>query len=113
MWVIYMYSLKKEEDIANILKYHRAKDMINIINFFPGLSPVDDLAIILDEEDYLKNKNSISHLTSIRNGNPISEPCMKSIPTKEINPNYNEIIKEIKRENKNGVLILFHLNVNI
>lgn len=106
-----MYCLKNEKDIPYIKKYHRAKDMINIMNFFPGLSPVDDLAIILDEEDYLKNKEKVSHLTSIRNGNPINEPCMKSIPTKEINPDYIEIIKEIKKENEKGVLILFHLNV--
>ena len=106
-----MYSLKNEKDIPYILKYHRAKDMVNIINFFPGLSPVSDLAVILDEEDYLKNKDKISHLTSIRNGNPINELCMKSIPTREINPDYIEIIKEIKKENKNGVLILFNLDV--
>lgn len=107
-----MYSLKNDKDIPYILKYHRAKDMVNIIKFFPGLSPVDDLAVILDEEDYIKNQDKISHLTSIRNGNPITELCMKSIPTKEINPDYIEIIKEIKKENRNGVLILFHLNVN-
>ena len=107
-----MYSLRNEKDIRNILKYHRAKDMINIMNFFPGLSPIDDLAIILDESDYLENKQKISHLTNIRNGNPINEPCMKSIPTKDINPDYIKIIREIKKENNNGALILFHLNVN-
>ena len=106
-----MYSIKNEKDIPYVLKYHRAKDMVNIMNFFPGLSPVDDLAIILDEEDYLNNKDKLSNLTSIRNGNPTTEPCMKSIPVKEINPNYIEVIKEIKKENGNGVLILFHLNV--
>ena len=107
-----MYTLRNEKDIKNILKYHRAKDMINIMNFFPGLSPIDDLAIILDESDYLENKQKISHLTNIRNGNPINEPCMKSIPTKDINPDYIKIIREIKKENNNGALILFHLNVN-
>jgi len=86
--------------------------MVNIMNFFPRLSPIDDLAVILDEEDYLKNKEKISHLTSVRNGNPVNELCMKSIPTKEINPDYIEIIKEIKKENPKGVLILFHLNIN-
>jgi len=106
-----MYSLQNKKDIINILKYHRAKDMVNIMYFFPGLSPVDDLSIILDEEDYLKNKDKISHLTNIRNGNPVNEPCMKSIPTKEIKPNCIEILKKIKQQNKNGVLILFHLNV--
>ena len=106
-----MYSIKNEKDIPYILKYHRAKDMINIMKFFPNLSPIDDLVVILDEEDYLKNKDKVSDLTSIRNGNPISEPCMKSIPVKEINPDIINIIKEIKKENPKGVLILFHLNV--
>lgn len=106
-----MYSIKNEKDIPYILKYHRAKDMINIMKFFPNLSPIDDLVVILDEKDYLNNKENIINLTSIRNGNPISEPCMKSIPVKEINPDIINIIKEIKKENKNGVLILFHLNV--
>lgn len=49
-----MYSLKNKKDISYILKYHRAKDMVNILRFFPGLSPIDDLVVILDEEDYLK-----------------------------------------------------------
>ena len=106
-----MYSLKNEKDIPSILKYHRAKDMLNIMTFFPALSPIDDLAIILDEDDYLKNKDKLHNLTSIRNGNPTTEPCMKSIPVKEIEPNVLEVIKDIKKENENGVLILFHLNV--
>lgn len=106
-----MYSIKNEKDIPYILKYHRANDMVNILTFFPGLSPIDDLVVIMDEEDYLKNKDKLGNLTSVRNGNPINEHCMKSIPVKEIDPDIIEIIRAIKKENKNGVLILFHLNV--
>ena len=106
-----MYRINNEKDIPYILKYHRARDMVNIMTFFPGLSPIDDLAIIIDEEDYRNNLASLSNLTSIRNGNPIKEPCMKSIPVKEINPDILKILQEIKKENKEGVLILFHINV--
>ena len=106
-----MYRINNENDIPYILNYHRARDMVNIMTFFPGLSPIDDLAIILNEEDYTSNLESLSNLTSIRNGNPVKEPCMKSIPVKEINSNKLDILKEIKKENKEGVLILFHLNV--
>lgn len=105
-----MYSIRNKNDIPNILKYHRAKDMVNIMTFFPGLSPVNDLAVILDEDDYKKNKDKISHLTNIRNGNPITEACMKSIPVKDINPNPIDILKSIKKENEKGVLILFSLD---
>ena len=48
-----MYTINNETDKTKILKYHRAKDMVNIMKYFPGLSPVDDLAVILDEKDYL------------------------------------------------------------
>ena len=106
-----MYSIKNKDDIPNILKYHRARDMVNIMNYFPGLSPIDDMAIIMDANDYLKHKDELTNLTSIRNGNPVSEACMKSIPVKEINPDILEVIGEIKKENKKGVLILFHLDV--
>lgn len=104
-----MYSMKNEDDIKHILQYHRANDMVNIFRFFPDLSPVKDLAVILDEEDYLKNKNKVAHLTSIRNGNPITQPCMKSIPVKEKDVDILDTIKKIKEENKDGVLILFNL----
>ena len=104
-----MYSIKNKNDIKYILKYHRAKDMVNIMRFFPGLSPVDDLVVILDENDYENNKDNLNGLDNIRNGNPISEPCMKSIAFKNSNQDKLEAIKKIKKENEKGVLILFHL----
>lgn len=107
-----MYYSQREKDIKNILKYHRAKDMINIMKYFPGLSPVDELAVVTSENDYLENKELLKNLTSIRNGNPTTELCMKSIPVKEINPDILEVMKDVKKENKNGVVILFHLTVN-
>ena len=106
-----MYSIKNDEDIKYILKYHIANDMVNIFKFFPDLSPIDDLAVVLNEKDYLDNKDKLINLTSIRNGNPISQHCMKSIPVKENNPDILETLKKVKAENKDGVLILFHLNV--
>ena len=106
-----MYRITNKEDLPYISKYHRAKDMIDIMTFFPGLSPIDDLAIILDEEDYLKHKEEVRDLVYMRNGNPINELCMESIPVRGITQDPLEVIKKIKEVNKNGVLILFHLNV--
>ena len=105
-----MYSIKNKNDIPYILKYHRAKDMINIMRFFPGLSPVKDLVVVLDEKDYENNINKLDGLDNIRNGNPITEPCMKSIIIKNENQDRLEALKMIKKDNKNGVLILFSLD---
>ncbi len=106
-----MYYSERKEDIKNILKYHRAKDMINIMKYFPGLSPVDKLAVVTSKKDYLDNQKILKDLTSIRNGNPTNELCMKSIPVKEINPDILEIMDQVKEENKNGALVLFHLYI--
>lgn len=54
-----MYNIKNDKDIEKILKYHRAKDMVNIMKYFPDLSPIDDLVVILDEEDLLRNARFI------------------------------------------------------
>ena len=105
-----MYRITNKKDIPYLLKYHRAKDMVNIMKFFPNLSPIDDLVVITDEDDYNLNKDKLNGFTNCRNGNPINELCMKSIPTEEIDFNPVEVLKKIKEENKNGVLILFHLN---
>ena len=104
-----MYNIKNEKDIPYILKYHRANDMVNIFRFFPGLSPIKDLVVITSKEDYLNNKDEITALTSIRNGNPITQHCMKSIPVKEKDADILEVIDKIKEENQDGVLILFNL----
>ena len=106
-----MYRMNNPNDVQYIMQYHRASDMINIIRFFPDLSPVDDLAVVLNEEDYLANKDKLKGLTSLRNGNPLSQVCMRSIPTKETDPDILELMRQVKEENPDGVLILFHLNV--
>ena len=108
-----MYSIKNEKDIKYMLKYHRAKDMINIMKFFPGLSPVDDMVVVVDEEDFLKNEDKLDGLDNIRNGNPVSEPCMRSIVIKNLDQDKLEALRMIKAKNENGVLILFHLENEI
>ena len=104
-----MYSIMNKNDIPFILKYHRAKDMVNIMRFFPGLSPVKDLVVILDVKDFENNIDKLDGLDNIRNGNPVTEPCMKSIVIKNFNQDKLEALRMIKEKNKNGVLILFNL----
>ena len=106
-----MYSSKNINDIKQILKYHRANDMMNLIRIFPDLSPVDHIVIITDEEDYINNKEIIDNMSGIRNGNPITEPCMKSVPAKVEDEDKLEILRRVKKVNEEGVLILFHLNL--
>ena len=105
-----MYSIRNKKDIEKIKKYHRAKDMLNIKDFFKDLSPVTDLVIILDEDDYNNNKDKLKDFKYMRNGNPITEPCMPSVPVRGITQSPVEIIRKIKEINPKGVLILFQVD---
>ena len=102
-----MYSINNEKDKIKILKYHRAKDMVNIMKYFPGLSPVDDLVVILDENDYLL-------LCSDGLSNKISETEMVSIIQKDIPlEEKGKLLVALANEHggeDNITLILLHFN---
>lgn len=103
-----MLVLEKDKD--KMMNYHRCKDMINLINYFPDLSPVIDLTIISDYDDYLNNYEYASKLMCSRNDTVISKPSMKSVETSGIIDNAEVVIKKIKEIDPDGVLILFNLN---
>lgn len=99
-----------EKDKDKMRNYHRCKDMINLIDYFPELSPIVDLTIVKDYKDYLDNYDVTSKLLCTRNDTLITKPSMKSVETKGIKDNVEEIFKKIKEIDKDGVLVLFNLN---
>lgn len=103
-----MLTIEKDKD--KMKNYHRCKDMINLIDYFPELSPVINLTIVNDYQDYLDNYDITSKLLCTRNDTLITKPSMKSIETSGIKGNVEDIFKKIKEIDKDGVLILFNLN---
>ena len=99
-----------EKDKDKMRNYHRCKDMINLIDYFPELSPIVNLTIVKDYKDYLDNYDVTSKLLCTRNDTLITKPSMKSVETKGIKDNVEEIFKKIKEIDKDGVLVLFNLN---
>lgn len=77
-----MLVLEKDKD--KMRNYHRCKDMINLIDYFPGLSPIVNLTIVNDYKDYLDNYDITSKLLCTRNDTLITKPSMKSVETKGI-----------------------------
>ena len=43
-----------------MMKYYRTNDMLNLLYFFPQLSPIKDLTIVESIEDYMNNKELIN-----------------------------------------------------
>lgn len=104
-----MLNINNSEDIPKMMKYHRAKDMINLITYFPELSPIRNLTIVESVDDYLENYDFYKNFPGERNDTLISRPCMKSVEGRGINPDIVSIFNEVKKIDSNGVLVLFDL----
>ena len=50
-----MLTINRNEDIDKMMKYHRTRDMLNLIKYFPDISPIIDLTIVEDLDDYYRN----------------------------------------------------------
>jgi hypothetical protein len=101
--------MKSRKDIERMKKYHRTGDMINLLTYFPELSPIKDLTIIENEKDYYENIDYCSGLKAQRNDTLRSKPSMKSIEGKGHGINILDVIEKVKNIDKDGVVVLFNL----
>lgn len=92
-----------------MMKYYRTSDMLNLLYFFPQLSPIKDLTIVEDEADYLRNQEFLNsfnqnRVDTLKGRTPIFgiENSGKS------NCFYDTLIK-VKEKDPFGVLVLFNV----
>lgn len=102
-----MLSMKKDSDILEMLNYHRTRDMINLLRFFPELSPIKDLYIIKSIDDYYDNIELCKKLPGLRNDTLITKPSMKSVEVSGWPYDFEKIFQNVKAIDKDGVIILF------
>ena len=108
-----MLSLKNYEDKIKMMKYHRTSEMINLIQFFPQLSPVTDLIIVENEQDYLNNKDLLNTYDQNR-----VDTLKKNIPISGIenagkSDGFYNTLLNVKKKDPDGVLVLFKIDENI
>lgn len=104
-----MLKYKNIEDRFKMMNYHRTRDMINLMIYFPDISPIKDLTIVENIDDYMNNYDYCKTLSSIRNDTLRCKPSMKSIETSGKNDNIEEIFKKVKDADSDGVIVLFNL----
>lgn len=104
-----MLYMKNKEDIQKMMKYHRSRDMLNLLKYFKELSPVTDMAIVTSIDDYRRNYAILKDFTGERNDISIDKPYMKSISGSGKDFDIESIFKKVKAVNSNGVLVLFNL----
>ena len=104
-----MLSVNNSKDIDKMLRYYRTSDMLNLIMYFPELSPIKNLTIIENEDDFEKNKDYIETLDSNRvdslKGKKILE--IENSGRKE---DFLTTMKKIKEVDPDGVLVLFNVD---
>lgn len=104
-----MLSINNVEDIPKMKRYYRANDMINLLYYFPDISPIKNLTIVEDLEDLDNNYDFYKQFAGERNDTLITKSSMKSIEGSGINPDLKSILKKVKEIDSDGVLLLFDL----
>lgn len=103
-----MLKIENIDELEKMKKYYRASDMINLLQFFPSASPVRDLTIIEDVEDYLSHINEIKQLDCGR-----VDTLKGRIPATGIEvgdtKTFIPTLENLKTVDKEGVLLLFRV----
>lgn len=108
-----MLNMNNADDKQKMMQYYRTSDMLNLLYFFPELSPVKDLIIVETEEEYLNNKEYFdsfnqNRVDTLKGRLPISgiENTGKSVDF------YNTLLK-VKEKDQLGVLVLFNIDSDV
>ena len=105
-----MLNINNPKDKIEMMNYHRTRDMINLLTFFPNLSPIRNLTIVKSIEDYKNNYEFCKGFTTQRNDTIITKPSMKSIEVAKSNPIVViNTFEQVKKLDNNGVVVLFDL----
>lgn len=108
-----MLSINNPDDISKMKEYYRTSDMLNLILYFPEVSPIIDLTIVMDIDDYYQNKTYLDTLEL----NRIDSLKTRGLITGIENSGFNDenkiinLLKEIKKVDPLGVLVLFNTNI--
>jgi len=103
-----MLLYKREEDRAKMMNYYRTSDMIKLLKYFPDISPIVDLTVVENEEDYLSNFDYISTLKNNRVDTLKTKVFSLNTDNRGIGEDFLELLKFIKSQDQDAVLVLFN-----
>lgn len=108
-----MLSIKNEDDKKKMIKYYRTRDMLNLLYFFPNLSPIKDLVIVESVEDYLNNKDYFDSFDQNRVDTLIGRSPILGIENSGNSSEFYNTLLKVKEKDPYGVLVLFNVNCSI
>lgn len=104
-----MLSIKNFDDKQKMMHYYRTSDMLNLLYFFPQLSPVKDIIIVESEEDYLENKEFLKNFQQNRVDTLKGRPPILGIENAGKSQFFYEGLRQVKKKDPLGVLVLFNI----
>ncbi len=103
-----MLLYKNKEDRDKMNNYYRTSDMIKLLKYFPDISPIEDLTVIENEEDYLNNIDYIKTLKNNRVDTLKTKMNTLNTDNRGIDEDFLDLLRYIKTQDKDAVLVLFN-----
>ncbi len=107
-----MLKYNNDNDRYEMMKYYRTSDMINLMYYFPNLSPITDIVIVEDEQDYLNNKEYLENFNQNRVDTLKGQKFLTGIENSGKNNCFYETLLKVKEKDSGGVLVLFNISTN-
>lgn len=102
-----MLKMTNKAGREKMYNYYRTSDMLNLLYFFPELSPVLELVIVESEEDYLNNKDYLDSFEQNRVDTLKGRTPILGIENAGKSDGFFATLKEVKKKDPLGVLVLF------
>ena len=105
-----MLSMDNITDKQKMMNYYRTSDMLNLLYFFPQLSPVRDLIIVENIEEYLANKEFFDNFDQNRVDTIKGRTPILGIENAGKSNGFYETLIRVKEKDPLGVLVLFNID---
>lgn len=104
-----MLSMNNINDKLKMMKYYRTSDMLNLLYFFPQLSPIKNLTIVESEEEYLNNKDLLDCFNQNRVDTLKGRLPIEGIENSGKSSCFYDALIKVKEKDPLGVLVLFNI----
>ena len=104
-----MLSMNNINDKQKMVEYYRTSDMLNLLYFFPQLSPIKDLTIVESKEDYLNNKKLLDRFNQNRVDTLKGRTPISDIENSGKSDCFYDALIKVKEKDPLGVLVLFNI----
>ena len=104
-----MLNMKDINDKEKMKNYYRTSDMLNLLYFFPELSPVTDLILVENVEEYLNNREYFDSFDQNRVDTLKGRIPILGIENAGKSNGFYDTLLKVKEKDPLGVLVLFNI----